>query len=114
MEFKLKLWKDADILRPRLDLLVNGVIQEFQVDTGADRSVVDETLLTEKTKMVKARDYRGNIEWINLYKVTIRIDEKDFDCEVFPRSGGVNLLGMDILQQCDFMMIGGVMILETR
>ncbi len=113
MELDLKLWEYAGILRPRLNLLVNGVIQEFQVDTGADHCVVDESILKEKTKRVKARDYKGNIEWVDLYKAIIRIDGTDFDCEVFSRSGGVNQLGMDILQQCSLLMTGGVMILET-
>ncbi len=113
MEIKLQLWEYADILRPRLNLLVNGVIQEFQIDTGADQSVIDESILTEKVRMVKARDYQGNVEWVNLYKATIKVEDKDFDCEVFSKSSGVNLLGMDVLQQCGLLMVGGVMILET-
>jgi predicted aspartyl protease len=108
---------EGTVCRPVVTVKVNGIEREMRIDTGADKTVVDEELLrnihSTKTLKVLGFDGKAKEEKVNIYPVTIEFDDRVFEIEAFGASRNCGLLGMDILSQCELHMARGICILEV-
>lgn len=105
---------------PYIECLIEGKEFVARIDTGADITCIPASFIPDKSPFLNSTTISGNSglsESVWTRKVTIKIDGiGEFTPErgVLKREGNVGLIGMDILNQCELHMVGGVFILELQ
>ena len=102
------------------DRFGNSVSVVFMVDTGAALTFVPKSALDQlnapASRKYKVRQAMGREIKIQGKHVVVNIDGREYRPArgVFPRVGETGFLSLDILNEMDILMCGGIVVLEER